>query len=148
MSNRGEGTTRWLTELGVRLLVVVGLAIQAGIHLRLAANYQLAYTDGIGGGNLFRIEAVVAILAALYLLLRGSRPAYLLAAVVAFGGLTAVVLYRYVDVGSFGPIPGMYEPIWFLEKNLSAITEGIAGILALMGAFLIGRASPSRTTGA
>lgn len=130
-------------ELALRLIVVVGLGTQAVIHLKLAPDYQLGYSDGIGGGNLFRIEAVVAILAGAYLLARGSRPAYLLAAVVALGGLAAVVLYRYVDIGSFGPIPGMYEPIWFFEKNLSAVAEGVAGTLALLGAVLVSRADSS-----
>jgi hypothetical protein len=123
-------------ELVVRLFVLVGLGIQAVVHLRLAPNYQLASPDGIGGGNLFRIESVSAILAGLYLLLRGSRPAYVLAAAVALGGFAAVVLYRYVDVGSFGPIPAMYEPIWFFEKNISAIAEATAGSFALVGSAL------------
>ena len=132
-------------ELGLRLIVVVGLGIQAVVHLRLAANYQLAYTGGVGGGNLFRVEAVMAILAGVYLLVRGSRPAYLLA--VALGGLTAVVLYRYIDVPSLGSIPGMYEPIWFFEKGLSAVAEAAAGVFALMSAALIGRLVPIRRPG-
>ncbi len=130
-----------MTELVVRVLVAAGLGIQAVIHLKLAPNYQLAFPDGIGAGTLFRIEAAAAILAGLYLLARGSRPAYLLAAAVALGGLAAVVLYRYVDVGSFGPMPAMYEPIWFFEKTLSAIAEAAAGVLALVGALLAGRIS-------
>ena len=125
-------------ELALRVLVIGGLAIQAAVHLDLAPLYQRAAPGGIGGGNLFRIEAAMAIIAALYLLVRGSRPAYLLAAAVALGGLAAVLLYRYVHVPPFGPVPSMYEPIWFAEKNLSAIAEGIAGLLALAGAAIAG----------
>ena len=129
-------------ELALRLLVATGLAVQAAVHLRLARTYGFAAPDGIGGDNLFRIEAVAAIIAALYLLARGSRPAYLLAAAVALGGFVAVVLYRYVDVPALGPIPSMYEPIWFFEKTLSAVAEGVAGMLALVGAAVTGRRSP------
>ena len=131
-------------ELGLRVLVAAGLAIQAVTHLRLARSYGFAAPDGIGGDNLFRIEAVAAIIAAVYLLARGSRLAYLVAAAVALGGLFAVVLYRYVDVPALGPMPSMYEPIWYFEKTLSAIAEGVAGVLALVGAAVTGRKSPVR----
>lgn len=117
-------------ELAVRVLVTAGLAVQAIVHVHLASRYQLASPDGIGGGNLFRIEAGLAVLAALFLVLRGSRSSYLVAASVLLGGTAAVVLYRYVDLGSFGPIPSMYEPLWFFEKTLSALAEGAAGLLA------------------
>jgi hypothetical protein len=42
------------------------------------------------------------------------------------------VLYRYVDVGSIGPIPNMYEPAWFGEKTHSAIAEGLVAVLWLV----------------
>ena len=125
--------TDLLTTL-LRVLVVAGLVIDAVVHLRLAANYQLAQPSGIGQGNLFRIEAVLALLAAGYVLLRGSRRSFAVAALVALGGVFAVLLYRYVQMPALGPIPAMYEPIWFFDKTLTAIAEALAGVLALVGA--------------
>ena len=61
--------------LALRVLVAAGLVTDAVVHLQLAPLYQLAQPTGIGEGNLFRIEAAVALLAAAYVLLRGSRPA-------------------------------------------------------------------------
>ena len=37
----------------------------------------------------------------------------------------AVMLYRYVDIPAIGPLPAMYEPVWFFEKTLSAVAEGL-----------------------
>ncbi len=135
-------------ELAVRATVVVALVIDAVVHLRLASNYQLAAPGGIGGGNLFRIQAGAAILAALYLTWRGSPVAYLVAAVVALSAFVAVVLYRYVDVPTLGPIPAMYEPFWYGEKTLSAVAEGLGVLLAVLGLSLTGRASHSTEDGA
>ncbi len=126
-------------EIVLRALVIVGLAVQAVVHLQLASNYQLAAPGGIGEGNLFRIEAGLAIVVGLYLAWRGSRLAYLASAAVALGGLGAVLLYRYVDVGAIGPIPSMYEPLWFGKKTFSAVAEGVGGALALAGVVVTGR---------
>ncbi|WP_026553651.1 hypothetical protein [Arthrobacter sp. H20] len=125
--------------IGLRVAIAIGLAIDAFVHFQLAANYQLAFPGGIGGGNLFRIQAVVAILAALHVLVRGSRLSYLIAAVVALSAFAAVVLSVYVQLPAIGPIPAMYEPIWFFEKTLSAVAEGLAGVLAIAGLILLGR---------
>jgi hypothetical protein len=54
-----------------------------------------------------------------------------LAFLVAVGGFAAVVIYRYVDVGAFGPFPNMYEPIWYTEKTVSAVAELVAALAAL-----------------
>lgn len=114
-------------------IVVVALAIDAVVHLRLAANYQLASSGGIGAGNLFRIAAVLAIGAAVFMLLRGSRVAYAVAFAVALSALAAVLLYRYVDVPPIGLLPSMYEPIWFFEKTLSAVAEAVGVVAAALG---------------
>jgi hypothetical protein len=121
---------RDLLGIALRILTVAALAVDAIVHLQLAPGYQLGNPAGIGQGNLFRIEAVAAIIVGLYVLVRGSRPAYAAAFVVAASGFAAVVLYRYVDVPAIGPLPAMYEPIWFFEKSLSAVAEGAGAILA------------------
>lgn len=133
-------------ELPVRVAVVAALSIDAVIHLRLASNYQLAAPSGIGGGNLFRIQAVAAILIGIYLLVRPGRLAYAVAALVLLSAFVAVVLYRYVEVPTIGPIPSMYEPIWYGEKTLSAVAEGVGGVLATVGVLLAGRTTTDRAT--
>lgn len=119
--------------LALRLITVAGLAVDAIVHLQLAPGYQLAARGGIGEGNLFRIEAAMAIVVALGVLIRPGRTTYAAAFLVAAGGLGAVLLYRYVDVPAFGPLPSMYEPVWFAKKSLSAVAEGLAAVAALVG---------------
>jgi hypothetical protein len=47
---------------------------------------------------------------------------------------SAVVLYRYVDVGKLGPLPNMYEPTWALSaESASPWAEAPAVILAAAG---------------
>jgi hypothetical protein len=118
----------------LRALVALGLVVDAVVHLHLASGYQLAQPGGIGQGNLFRVEGVVAVLAAGLVLLRGGRTVLLVAAAVALSALAAVVLYRYVQVPAIGPIPSMYEPVWFFQKSMSAVAEGLAGLVALLAA--------------
>jgi hypothetical protein len=128
----------------LRILIAAGLITSAVIHFQLAAGYQQAAPGGIGQGNLFRIQAVVAILSGLYVLLRGSRPAFLVAAAVALSAFAAVVIYRYVDLPAIGPIPAMYEPVWFTEKVVTAVVEGIAGALSIAGYILLRRPGKAR----
>jgi hypothetical protein len=53
---------------------------------------------------------------------------------VAASALAAVLLYRYVDVGSLGPLPDMYENTWQVPgKLLSAYAEAAAIGLASLG---------------
>lgn len=115
-----------------RILVAAALAVDALVHFSLAANYQQAAPGGIGAGNIFRIQAALAILAAIYVLLRGSKPAFIVAGLVAITAFAAVVVYRYVDLPALGPIPAMYEPVWFAKKTLTAIAEAAGTILAML----------------
>nr|WP_239537354.1 hypothetical protein [Arthrobacter roseus] len=108
----------------------------------MAGNYDKSAPGGIGAGNLFRIEAVVAIISALYLLLVGSRRSYAVAAVVALSAFAAVLLSRYVELPPLGPIPAMYEPIWFAQKTATAVAEGLGGVLAICGFVALGRSGP------
>ena len=55
---------------------------------------------------------------------------------VAFGGVAAVLLYRYVDVGAIGPLPDMYDASWYSEKTWSAIAEAAAAGAAFWLFFL------------
>lgn len=135
IADRPRTATNWV----LRLVVTGALAVDAIVHLRLASDYQLGQSAGIGTGNVFRIASAAAIAAGLYVLLRGTRASYAAAFVAAFSALAAVVLYRYVDVPQIGPIPPMYEPIWFYEKTLSAIAEAFAALAAAVGYLLTPR---------
>jgi hypothetical protein len=127
MNNRA-----WLIiRSGLIAVVIAALAIDAYVHLHLASSYNSVRSSVISEGDLFRIEAVIAIVVAAALLVRPLWYTALLALVVSVGGVGAVLLYTYVDVGAAGPLPDMYEPVWFAEKTWSAWGEGIGAVAAL-----------------
>ena len=137
-------------ELVLRVLAAAALAVDAVVHARLAPGYQAAAPEGIGEGNLFLAEAAAAAVAGLYVLIRGSRPAWLLALLTAGGGLAVLLLYRYIDIPAVGPFPAMYEPIWFFDKTLTALAQALAVILSAAALTLRRRtrnARPNRLPG-
>ncbi|WP_028279545.1 hypothetical protein [Arthrobacter sp. H5] len=144
MARRSAGARNAPMMIALRVLIAAGLAIDAYVHFVLASQYQQAYPTGMGGGTLFTIQAVVAIVAGLYVLIRGSRLSYAIAAAVALSAFAAVVLSAFVQLPQIGPIPAMYEPGWFFQKTLSAVAEGLAGVLAVVGFALLSRALVSR----
>lgn len=129
-----SGRPRSVVAGGLRLAVIAALVVDAVVHLRLAADYQLGYPQGVGGGTLFRLAAAAALVVAVALLLTGRRLAYLAAALVLGGACAAAVLYTYVDVPAIGPVPSLYEPVWYRAKALSAAVEGVGALLALLAA--------------
>jgi hypothetical protein len=106
---------RW----SLTLVAVAGLAVDAYTHYDLASQYKFNKTSTISEGTLFKIEATLAIVVGLALFL------------VAAGGAGLLVLYRYVNVGKIGPLPNMYDPLWFPEKNWSIAGEIVAALAAL-----------------
>jgi hypothetical protein len=116
----------------LRLVTAAGLAVDAYMHLKVAADYDVI-PGTISGGDLFRAESAAAIAVALLVLVRPGRLAYLLAFLVAASALGAVMLYTNVDVGTLGPLPDLYEPVWFTEKTVSAIAEAVAAGAAAVG---------------
>lgn len=137
--------TLWILRAGV----AAGLVVSAVIHVQLAPGYQQAAPGGIGQGTLFLVQAAAAGLAGAFILLRGARTAFVTAAVVALSSLAAVVLYRYVQVPAVGPLPSMYEPVWYAAKTITAVAEAAAGALALAGYAMLsqGRAGTRRQKG-
>ncbi len=125
----------------LRILTAAGLAVDAYIHADLASNYD-PVRHSISQGDLFRIEAGVASAAALLILLTARRVTWAAAFLVAASALGAILLYRYVNVGTLGPLPNMYEPIWFTKKVIAVVAEGAATATALLGfAVVAARAS-------
>jgi hypothetical protein len=118
----------------LRLITAAGLAVDAYVHADLAPAYD-GIQASISQGTLFRVEAGAASLAALLVLVLGGRTWFALAALVAASALGAILLYRYVDVGQLGPLPNMYEPVWFTEKSVAAVAAAVA-TLAAVGGFL------------
>lgn len=117
-------------SLALAALTAALLGYDAYVHLHLASGYD-AVGDTVTQGALFRVEAGLALAAALLVLVSDSRPAWAAAGVTGLGGVAAVLLYRYVDVGALGPIPNMYEPAWYHDKTWSAVAEGTAAVLWL-----------------
>jgi hypothetical protein len=116
----------------LRLVTAAGLAVDAYVHLKVASDYDVI-PGAISGGDLFRAESAAAIAVVLLVLVRPGRVAYLLAFLVAASALGAVLLYTNVDVGTLGPLPDLYEPVWFTEKTVSAIAEAAAAVTAALG---------------
>lgn len=116
----------------LRVLTAAGLAVDAYVHADLASAYDPVHKS-ISQGNLFRIEAGLSALAALLILLSAQRLVWAFAFVVAVSGVGALLLYRYVDVGNLGPLPNMYEPLWFAKKTAATIAEAVATLTALAG---------------
>jgi hypothetical protein len=116
------------------LITAAGLGVDAYVHWHLAPGFDTltgAASPHISQGQLFRLEAVLAVIAMLLVLLVRNRLGALVAFLVAAGGLGAVLLYGYIDVGGFGPLPDMYDPIWYGEKTISAVAEAVAAVGAL-----------------
>jgi hypothetical protein len=118
---------RWL----ITALAVAGLAVDAYVHFDLAGNYAPIKTSTLSQADLFRAEAVVAILAAVALIARPRRYTALVGAVIAGSALAVLLVYRYYNVHAIGPIPSMYEPVWFREKVITAIAEAVTTIACL-----------------
>lgn len=132
-----QGSTAvWAT----RLLAAAGLGVDAYVHADLADQYDLVDAT-ISQGDLFRIEAALAALAALLILVWRRFVSDAFAWLVAAGGFALLVIYRYIDVGKLGPFPNMYEPVWFTEKKVAAVAELVTVVTAaiLMAVDLVGR---------
>lgn len=125
--------------LALCVLTAAGLAVDAYVHIDLAAAFD-AVPGTISQGDLFRAQAAAAAVVALLVLVARVRLVYLLAFLLAASALGAVVLYTYVDVGPLGPLPAMYEPVWYTQKTLSAVAEGLAALAAL-ALLILGRAT-------
>ncbi|HEX7536347.1 MAG TPA: hypothetical protein VF391_05015 [Dermatophilaceae bacterium] len=117
------------------LITAAGLAVDAYVHWHLAPSFDTltgAASPHISQGQLFRLEAVLALAAMVLVLVSRSRLAAGFALLVAAGGVGAVLLYGYVDVGGLGPLPDMYDPAWSTGKTVSAVAEAIAAVGALL----------------
>ena len=126
---RSRTTHRLLT-----LVTVAGLGVDGYIHWHLAPRFDTltgTTSPHISQGELFRLEVALSLIAILLVLLAPHRFAAVVAFLIAAGGLGAVLMYGYIDVGSFGPLPDMYDPTCYPEKTISAVAETAAAAGAL-----------------
>ncbi|MFI7243464.1 hypothetical protein [Streptomyces qinglanensis] len=118
-----------IVQGGARVLSAGGLVVNAYLHAALADQY-----DGVGAtisqGDLFRVEAGLASLAALLVLVWWRIPSDAFAWLVSAGGLALLLAYLYIDVGKLGPFPNMYDPVWFDDKRLAAVAQGITLVMS------------------
>ncbi len=132
----------------LQVVTAAALAVDAYVHVDLASAYDPIGRQ-ISQGTLFRIEAAAASLAALLVLLLGRRRSvWAFAFLVSVSALGAVLLYRYVNVGTLGPLPNMYEPTWFPQKTTSAIAVAVGAAAALVGFRITGPQRPASTRSA
>ena len=127
---------RWRRLLPLRMVTAGALVVDAVVHLQLATRYDVNTAGALSQGDLFRLEAVVALLAAVLVVATGRWAAWLLALVVAGSAFGAVMLYGFVDVGSLGPLPDMYEPVWYGQKLVVAVAEAVGTLTAGLGLVL------------
>ncbi|WP_030172125.1 hypothetical protein [Spirillospora albida] len=132
----------------LRVLVAAGLAVDAWVHWRFAPDMAPgpnAPGGTIAGDDLFRAQAIVAVVAAVLVLAWASRWTYAFAFVVAASAAGAVVLYYYVDVGRLGPIPAMHDPSWYADKTISLAGEVVAALAAAVGFLTAGAGRRERS---
>jgi hypothetical protein len=117
----------------LRVATAAALGVDAVVHWQNAPAYDAVGTT-ITQGMLFRAEAIVAVVAGLLVLVRPRPSSWVAAMLVAASALVAVLLYRYVDLGTLGPLPDMYENTWQVPgKLVSAYAEAAAVVLAALG---------------
>ena len=117
-------------HFGLITIVVAGLGADAFVHLDLATDYDGVRSSVLSQGDLFRAEGAAAVMAGIALVARPRWYTAVFALLVAAGGVAAVLVLRYVDVGALGPFPDMYEPVWYSQKVQSVWGEGAAAAAA------------------
>jgi len=133
-SVRARTSSGVLTGYLLRVCTAAALIIDAVVHLKDAPFYDASTQALLSQGQLFRVQAGVAIVVAIAVLVWPRRLVWVIAFLVAASAVTAAVLYTYVNVGSLAGLPDMYEPSWGPPgKALSAIAEGAGALFALGG---------------
>lgn len=139
--HRGLAAARLPSALGragsvtARLLGVALLVASAVTHFHLAPLYNIG--PPITTGQLFIAQGIASCLVALWLLARGSSAAWLVATLLMAASLAAVLASVRLQIPEFGPLPSIYEPVWYPEKVLSAAVEGGLVLLALVRAIVL-----------
>lgn len=135
MSASPATTTRPVRRTGLVLRVLGALALgySAYLHAAIAIDRPPLFADGqVTLSGLFVAQAVAATLVSLWVLVQGSRLAWLAFGAVALSSLGALVMSVVVRIPSIGPFPVLYEPVWYTEKYLAAAAAAVASLVALV----------------
>lgn len=122
-------------SLPLRGVAALALTVSALIHIDLAAG-PLAADGQVTVAGLFIGQAVAAVLAALWVLARGSLLAWLATCGIGLASLVALVVSVYFLVPSMGLLPAVYEPFWYTEKVVAAGAAAVAAAAALVALYL------------
>ena len=147
---RARTARETITGYLLRLATATALVIDAVVHIQDAHFYDANAGALLTQGQLFRIQAVVALVAALAVLVWPRWISWLFAALVSASAAAAVVAYTYLDIGPVAGLPGMYEPSWGPPGKLfSAYAEVAGALLALAGlAYTLARSRRAATEAA
>lgn len=127
--------------IAARIWIALALAVNAYVHFLLATPFDALVGSLVSQGDLFRIQGVVNILAAVLVLAVHRWWTGLVAAAIAAGGLVFLVASVYVplDLSALG-FPVIYEPAWYPDKVVAVIAQGFA----LIGGLLVAASTRAR----
>jgi len=142
--HRGALARSAIVSWTLRVATAAALGVDAAVHWQNASAYD-AVKATLSQGELFRVEAALAVVVGVLVLVRPRPSSWVAALWVGASALAAVLLYRYVDLGALCPLPDMYENTWQVPgKLLSAYAEGAAVVLAGVGLLTHRGAIPTR----
>lgn len=120
------------TGLVLRVVGAAALACSGYLHLRIGLGRPPLFADGqVTLSGLFLAQAAASALVVVWVLVRPSLISWSAFGTVAAASLAAVVLSTYVRVPAVGPFPELYEPVWYLDKSLSAGAAAVATAVAV-----------------
>jgi hypothetical protein len=123
-----------LTGRVLAATAAVTLLIDAYVHVHDAGFYDSVKSHLVSRGTLFRVEAVLALVIGLALIAWPRKLTWAATFGVAASAFAAVMVYTYVNPGTLGPLPNMYEPTWVVPGKVAlAWAEGAGTVLALLG---------------
>lgn len=141
-ARRPDHRPRHIAFVAARRFGIALLVVSAYTHAHLASQYNVG--PAITLGQLFIAQAIVTSFVALWMLLRDSSLAWLVATVVMAASAAAVLLSVVTKLPAIGPFPSIYEPAWFTEKIISAASEVAFVVLALGRAAVLLRVRHTR----
>ena len=115
----------------LRIVAALAAAYSAYIHYDLAQG-PLAAAGQVTVAGLFVAQAAVISAAALWVVLRASRLAWLALGGIALASLVALVVTTYVLVPALGPLPAVYEPSWYADKVYAAVAVAVTALASLV----------------
>ena len=115
----------------LRIVVAVLLGINAYIHFVLAVPFIGNAGTLFSQGDLFRLQGILNIVAAVLVIVWRNKISAIVAALIALGGLFAVVasVFFPLDMSMLGG-PVIFEPSWYDQKIISTIAQALAAALA------------------